>query len=143
VLSDDFTPTPQDLFTCTRCGDCCRGYGGTYVTAADVAAIAAFVGCPPGEFTARYCRTSGARPVLAQRADGYCIFWDGQCTIHPVKPRMCRRWPFIDSVDSDPFNWSIMAGFCPGIRTGFPPERVRECVRRVLRSESADDLSTP
>jgi uncharacterized protein len=143
VPSDNPTLTPDDLFHCTRCGDCCRGYGGTYVTADDIAAIAAFVGCPAEDFTARYCRMSGHRPLLAQRADSYCIFWDGQCTIHPVKPRMCRRWPFIASIDSDPLNWAIMAGSCPGMRTGVPPERVRECVRKVLRAESVPDTTIP
>jgi len=108
------------------------------VTPTDIAAIAAFIGGPPAAFTARYCRTSGDRPLLAQRADGYCIFHDDGCTIHPVKPRMCRRWPFIESVQVDPGNWSIMAGVCPGMRTGYPPELVRECVRRALRSEMAD-----
>ena len=34
----------QNLFTCTQCGDCCRGYGGTYVTDADIRRIAAFTG---------------------------------------------------------------------------------------------------
>ena len=141
--SDDLIPAPDDLFRCTRCGECCRGYGGTYVTAADFAAIAAFIGCPPEDFSARYCRMSGRRPLLAQRADGYCIFYDGGCTIHPVKPRMCRRWPFIESVRSEPLNWSIMAGSCPGMRTGVPPERVRECVRRVLTSEPVEDTTIP
>jgi len=135
VPSHDLTPAPDDLFRCARCGDCCRGYGGTYVTPTDITAIAAFVGCPPDEFATRFCRTSGSRPLLAQGADGYCVFYSAGCTIHPVKPRMCRRWPFIDSVHTDPLNWSIMAGLCPGMRTGFAPERVRECVRRLLEEE--------
>ena len=133
--SDSRVPTPDDLFQCTRCGECCRGFGGTYVTAADMAAIAARVGCSPEDFSARYCRMSGGRPLLAQRADGYCVFYDGGCTIHPVKPRMCRRWPFIESVRTDPLNWSIMAGSCPGMRADVQPERVLECVRRVLEGE--------
>ena len=33
---------PDDLFRCTLCGDCCRGYGGTYVRRDDIAAIARF-----------------------------------------------------------------------------------------------------
>ncbi|MCU0563720.1 MAG: YkgJ family cysteine cluster protein [Desulfobacterales bacterium] len=133
--SDNRTPTPDRLFHCTRCGECCRGFGGTYVSDADMGAIAELVGCPPEDFARRYCRTSGGRPLLAQRDDGYCIFYDGGCTIHPVKPRMCRRWPFIESVRTDPLNWSIMAGSCPGMRTDVALERVRECVRRVLEGE--------
>jgi hypothetical protein len=102
-------------------------------------AIAELVGCPPEDFAGRYCRTSGGRPLLAQRDDGYCIFYDGGCTIHPVKPRMCRRWPFIESVRTDPLNWLIMAGSCPGMRTDVPLERVRDCVRRVIEGKDKDE----
>jgi Fe-S-cluster containining protein len=139
VPSDSRMPSPDEIFRCTRCGECCRGFGGTYVSAADMGAIAELVGCPPEDFARRYCRMSGGRPLLAQRDDGYCVFYDGGCTIHPAKPRMCRRWPFIESVVTDPLNWSIMAGSCPGMRTGLPPERVRECVRRVLEGEGRGD----
>ena len=113
-------PTPDDVFTCLRCGDCCRGYGGTFVSRADMEAIAAFIHADPRTFAEHYCRLSGGKPVLAQRADGYCVFWDRACTIHPVKPRMCRRWPFIESILVDPANWLAMAGSCPGMRTGIP-----------------------
>lgn len=133
--SPDPAPECAELFRCTRCGDCCRGYGGTYVTPEDVAAIAAHVGCPAEDFTRRFCRRSGGRPLLAQGSDGYCIFYDAGCTIHPVKPRMCRRWPFIESVRTDPGNWAAMASACPGMCTEFSPEQVRECVRRVLEEE--------
>jgi hypothetical protein len=129
---------PQDLFRCTRCGDCCRGFGGTYVSRKDIQAIAAFLATDFSDVIARSCHRSGGRYLLAQRADGYCVFWDGVCTIHPVKPRMCRRWPFIASVVADAINWSIMAAFCPGMRTDVPLDRVQACVRKVLAAESAD-----
>ena len=128
-------PTPDDVFTCLRCGECCRGYGGTFVSRADMEAIAAFIHADPRTFAAHYCRRSGGKSVLAQRADGYCIFWDRVCTIHPVKPRMCRRWPFIESILVDPANWLAMAGSCPGMRTGIPLPAVRACVAAVLASE--------
>jgi len=132
-------PTPDDVFTCLRCGDCCRGYGGTFVSRADMEAIAAFIHADPRTFAAHYCRRSGGKSVLAQRADGYCIFWDRVCTIHPVKPRMCRRWPFIESILVDPANWLAMAGSCPGMRTGIPLREVRACVATVLASEGPDE----
>jgi len=70
--------------------------------------------------------------VLAQRADGYCIFWDRLCTIHPVKPRMCRAWPFIESILVDPQNWLTMAASCPGMSTDIALNQVVECVRQEL-----------
>jgi hypothetical protein len=129
---------PDDLFRCTLCGDCCRGYGGTYVSREDIAAIARFLAIDPSVFIDRFCRMSGGRYLLAQRADGYCIFWDTVCTLHPVKPRMCRQWPFIESVVRDAFNWKIMAAACPGMRTDILLERVRACVVQVLASEAEE-----
>ena len=79
----------QKLFECQLCGECCKGYGGTYVSKKDVATISEFIGADPTEFVGSYCRISGNRPLLAQGEDGYCIFCkDGTCQIHPVKPKM-------------------------------------------------------
>jgi uncharacterized protein len=130
--------SPSDIFECRACGECCNGFGGTYVTEADIDAITTFTGIDPERFKKDCCRMSGHRRVLAQGDDGYCCFCeDGKCAIHPVKPRMCRAWPFIESVVRDPENWQIMAGFCPGMRTDFSPEAIRACVARVLKEEKA------
>ena len=126
---------PSDIFTCQQCGDCCKGYGGTYVNEKDIKRIADYIHADPESFVKTYCRTTKKMPVLAQRKDDYCIFWDGQCTIHPVKPRMCKAWPFIESVLIDINNWYIMAALCPGIRTDVSENKVRECVKNELRKE--------
>ena len=39
--SDDACET---LFSCTLCGDCCKGYGGTYLSETDIDAIAVTAG---------------------------------------------------------------------------------------------------
>ncbi|MEZ4524987.1 MAG: YkgJ family cysteine cluster protein [Desulfobacterales bacterium] len=71
---------------------------------------------------------SGSRPVLAQ--SGYCVFWKEKiCTIHPVKPRMCKAWPFIQSVLTDVNNWRMMAGSCPGMRTDVPDDMILACAQ--------------
>lgn len=128
---DDLSRNSEEspIFACRQCGDCCKGYGGTYVTPEDIIAISRFVGIDPERFVESYCTFSGSRPVLSQRADGYCIFWDQLCTIHPVKPFMCRAWPYIRSVLIDPANWYAMAGSCPGMRTDVSTERIRESVQ--------------
>lgn len=130
---------PEDLFECRQCGDCCKGFGGTYVTPKDVENIARFIGAEPASFVRDYCQMSGGQPVLAQKADDYCIFWDPvkMCTIHPVKPRMCRAWPFIESVVIDPANWEIMSGSCPGIRTDFPLTVVQRVIRKIVSDGNA------
>lgn len=124
---------PVDLFCCTNCGDCCQGYGGTYVNTSDIAAIAAFLKMGLEDFKAACCQISGRRLVLAQSENGYCRFWsrDQGCRIHPVKPRMCREWPFIAGVAAEPHNWELMAGVCPGMRPGIEPAVIQRLVQQV------------
>ena len=116
------------LFDCTQCGDCCKGFGGTYINATDVEAIAQFTGIAADEIKRSHCVASGNRLVLAQRPDGYCIFWDRNCTIHPVKPMMCRQWPFIPSLLVDIQNWKMMASVCPGMRADLDDDDLSTCL---------------
>lgn len=126
--------TASDIFECRRCGECCHGYGGTFVTESDITASADYIGISPDDFSGRYVSHSGSGLVLSQGEDGYCIFagQEGHCEIHPVKPGMCKAWPFIKGVLRDPGNWYIMAGSCPGIRTDVSESTVRRCVEAVL-----------
>ena len=130
--------TPEDIFSCRMCGDCCRGYGGTYVTDREIGAISRYVGCAPERFAERYCRWSGKRLLLAQNRDGYCIFYDRRCTIHPVKPRMCRSWPFIRAVLVDVKNWYAMADSCPGMRTDVTEAQIRRAVEQAILRPQPD-----
>jgi len=102
--------TGDDIFKCRQCGDCCKGFGGTYVTKQNILDIAAHISFDPKTFIGHYCDKSGSKYVLTRGKDGYCIFFDKteQCTIHEVKPYMCRAWPFIQSVIDYPENWNIM-----------------------------------
>ncbi|MBF0452812.1 MAG: YkgJ family cysteine cluster protein [Candidatus Magnetomorum sp.] len=121
------------LFHCQQCGDCCKGYGGTYVTDADIQKISHYKHVPLEQFIEKYCVKSGTKYVLAQAENGYCIFFDNKlCTIHPVKPRMCRSWPYIESVLVDPGNWAIMGSCCPGINTHAPLERVTQTIKQEM-----------
>jgi hypothetical protein len=131
------TIKPSDIFICKKCGDCCKGFGGTYVTADDIEKIAAYINMDTKKFISDCCLKSGSKLVLAQGADGYCVFWDDLCTIHPVKPRMCRAWPFIESVLTDINNWRIMANSCRGIKTDVPDNLVQECIRSVCKHNSS------
>jgi len=123
---------PSNLFQCKKCGECCKGYGGTYITPDNIKEIAAYIHIDPDEFQKKYCWISGNRPLLKQSENGFCIFWDELCTIHPVKPKMCREWPFIKSVLADIKNWEIMAVSCPGIRTDFPDHIIKAVVEKKL-----------
>lgn len=125
-------PESDGLFRCQKCGRCCKGYGGTYLRDDDIERIAGYIDADPKRFVDRYCNISGKRPLLAQRKDGYCIFWDQLCTIHPVKPLMCRKWPYLGSILVDPANWLIMADSCPGIQPNVDLKKLRKFVRLMI-----------
>jgi len=125
-----------EIFKCQQCGDCCKGFGGTFVTEKEIEKIAARVHTDPKMFVEKYCQISGGKALLAQDKDTYCIFWDGRCSIHPVKPRMCKNWPFLKSVLVDINNWHIMASLCPGIRTDVPDSIIKACVTQELSKNS-------
>jgi uncharacterized protein len=119
----------SDIFECQQCGECCRGYGGTYVTEKDIKAIADFINVKEKEFIEEFCVKSGKKYLLGQKDDGFCHFLkDKICSIHPVKPKMCKAWPFIKAVVIEPFNWQIMASVCPGMRKDASSEVIKSIV---------------
>ena len=42
--------TSNDIFECRQCGDCCKGFGGTYVTKQNIVDIAAYKNYDPEKF---------------------------------------------------------------------------------------------
>lgn len=122
----------SSLFKCTQCGDCCRGYGGTYVTAEDIKKISTYTGINEKGLIAGFCVLSGGKYLLAQKEDGHCLFWDKICQIHPVKPKMCSNWPFIPALLKHPDNWRIMAGTCPGINPDASEDVIIQCVKQQI-----------
>ena len=72
------------------------------------------------------------QPLIKTAESGYCIFWNELCTIHEVKPRMCKIWPFIDSILVDTSNWAAIKSVCPGVRDNGNLNDLVKCVRDVL-----------
>ena len=126
------TMTSDDVFQCTQCGECCTGFGGTYMTQDDVVRIAAHLGVSQEQFLDEFCQMVDGMPVIAVGEDGRCVFFKGNCSIHTVKPRMCCAWPFIEAVERVPSNWDLMADACEGIQTGIPHDVIRGIVRKEI-----------
>ena len=122
----------SEFFECQKCGECCKGYGGAFVSDLDLTRISQYLDIPPERFLSDYCAWSGGRPLIKNGESGYCIFWDELCTIHQVKPRMCKIWPFIDSILVDTSNWAAMKSMCPGILDNGNLDDLVKCVRSVL-----------
>lgn len=129
--------TGNDIFKCRLCGDCCNGFGGTYVSAEDIKNISDYINDKPEQFIKKYCDPSGSRLLLSTGNNGTCIFFDTdkQCTIHPVKPYMCRAWPFIKTIIKNPENWNAMANSCQGMKKNIPAADLKRIV-----SEEKDKL---
>jgi len=103
---------------------------------ADIVKIARFVDLDRNLFLKKYCVKSSNGWMVAQREDGYCHFAkDKHCSIHPVKPRICRAWPFLESVRADFSNWGAMASVCPGINKQADPHKVRAAVKAQIAAD--------
>jgi hypothetical protein len=109
-------PHPQ-VFHCRQCGDCCAGRGGIFVRPAEVEAMAALLDLSVEEFCRSFVEVSSLGPRLTMAANGFCVFlMEGNlCQVHPVKPFICRQWPFLPVllVDADELENAKTA--CPGL----------------------------
>jgi Fe-S-cluster containining protein len=113
-------------FTCTRCGNCCTGGAGfTWISAAEIAALAQHLGLDEEACRRRYTRTvhlqDGRTLIsLVERANGDCVFWRkaGGCQVYDHRPRQCRTWPFWTRVVATPDTWETERAGCPGMGQG-------------------------
>ncbi|MBT8342051.1 MAG: YkgJ family cysteine cluster protein [Desulfatitalea sp.] len=120
------------FFECQQCSQCCLGYGGTHVTDEELDDLARFFGQTVATVRSRYCVVSGEKTMIAQGANGNCVFLQKGCAIHPVKPHMCRRWPFIPGLMADLTNWYVMADACPGMRRDVDEQALIAFMKREL-----------
>jgi len=104
------------VFHCQQCGDCCIGRGGIFVKPDEVEAMAALLSLPVAEFRRQFVEDSPMGPRLTV-ADGVCVFMmaGNLCRVHPVKPFICRQWPFLPALLVDPDELEHAKTACPGI----------------------------
>lgn len=106
------------VFACRRCGECCRGDKGILVTPWEADRLAAFLGLTLDDLYRRFFIASPLGPQLATR-NGACVFLaDNRCQVHPVKPRICRQWPFLPALLKHPDEFEAAREACPGFEAG-------------------------
>jgi len=77
--------------------------------------MAAFLQLSLEDFRNRYLVASPLGMQVAT-VNGVCVFLEGQrCQIHPVKPRICREWPFLPALLAHADEFEGAKGACPGI----------------------------
>ncbi|MBN2050047.1 MAG: YkgJ family cysteine cluster protein [Spirochaetales bacterium] len=121
-------------FQCLRCSRCCRFEPGfVYLSQADLARLAAFLGVSEKDFTEQYCRTvqgkNGPRLSLREKANYDCIFWsESGCEVYEVRPFQCKSYPFWDNYLSSQEAWNALETSCPGVNNGrlFTYEEIKQ-----------------
>ncbi|ADU62391.1 MULTISPECIES: YkgJ family cysteine cluster protein [Pseudodesulfovibrio] len=122
-------------FECRMCGHCCQGEGGIVLTDKDMARLAEHLGISPKALVERFAVTRGGKLHLTCGDDGFCVFFDQGCGVHPGRPDICRAWPYFRGNLVDETSWEMVQDYCPGVN---PAAGHAEFVRQgklYLRSE--------
>ena len=79
------------------------------------------------DFCRDYVEDSVTGPRLTVAANGCCVFLmaGNLCRVHPVKPFICRQWPFLPILLVEPDELEHAKGACPGIKPDLHPRGVR------------------
>ncbi len=108
-------------FSCTQCGNCCRGAGNVWISDEEIAGLADLLDLRDEEFREIYVRRSGRRGlVLRQKRNQDCIFWGepGECEVYDLRPRQCRTYPFWNAIVQSSDDWESEQTSCPGVGKG-------------------------
>jgi uncharacterized protein len=135
-------------FTCTRCGDCCRGPEPGYVRVgqAEIERIAAALGLDVDEFGRTYLRQISSRLLsLTEHPNKDCIFWEeGRgCQVYEARPDQCRTFPFWPELLADQDLWDSESERCPGMDRGRRYSRKRIEAIAAFEKETAPGRKTP
>lgn len=108
------------IFECRRCGTCCLGRGGARLDEAQAEKVAAHLGLPLADVARLYLDPGPPPWDIGVGDDGFCLFHqpDGRCRIHPVKPEVCRQWPYLQALLTRESAFSDALQACPGLRPG-------------------------
>lgn len=112
----------KSRFKCLRCGECCKGESTVSLTEKEVEEISNFLGMVKENFLELYTISKGPHRLEMKVIDGHCVFFEPEtkiCKIHPVKPKICKDWPFVSALLKDSLNILIIRNFCRGLKNLF------------------------
>lgn len=101
------------------CIRCCQQEGHVYVTAEDIARLAAHCGLSLAEFQRKYL--CGRAPLLRLRKPRgkQCPFLTATgCSVHAIKPQQCRAFPYWPEILDSASERKQIAAYCPGMGRG-------------------------
>lgn len=110
---------PRPVFECTMCGQCCEGEGGIVLGPRDLERISQGLELSPEAFLDAYGVRRNGKWQVRTGDDGKCIFFRDSkgCSVHPLRPDVCRAWPFFRGNMLDPESLHLSKEYCPGIRS--------------------------
>ena len=117
------------------CGHCCQGEGGIVLTDKDRARLADHLGIGEEELVRRFARERGGKLHLICGDDGFCVFFDQGCGVHPGRPDICRAWPYFRGNLVDETSWTMIQDYCPGVNAEAGHAEFVRQGRRYLRDE--------
>ncbi len=119
-------------FSCSGCGDCCRGEGYVYVDEDEIERLATFLEITREEFGRKFLRVDNGRLSLIDNQHLDCIFWRDGCTVYEARPRQCRTFPFWNENLGSPSKWKKLQAICPGAGEGrlYDLVEIRSLARR-------------
>ena len=81
---------------------------------------AAFLGLDEAAFHRLYLEPGGPPWNIGLGGDGRCRLQEfgGLCLIHPVKPAVCRLWPFLPPLMARESAFLEAGSACPGLAAG-------------------------
>jgi uncharacterized protein len=108
--------TSRAVFCCQQCGDCCQGQGGIFPNAVEIDLIAQYLKITVEQLRHDFLEITSSGPAVKNKPGGGCVFNEqGRCRIHPVKPRICRDWPFLPAILVHATEFEAAKEACPGL----------------------------
>jgi len=107
----------ERVFQCARCGICCYGIGGIVLSSSEVSRLAVFLEAHPQISSHSWLERRNNKNSVRSGTDGNCLFFSAShgCLVHPVKPAICRAWPFFRGNLVDPYSLALAKEYCRGI----------------------------
>jgi Fe-S-cluster containining protein len=96
------------------------GYGGILIDAKAARAIAGHLGLTPAQVENFYLKYEGRGMYSVKNSPGNtgsCLFYSGEkCLIDPVKPPICKAWPFLYGILYCIDAFDEAKSICPGLK---------------------------
>ena len=100
-------------FHCFQCGNCCHSNQGYISLEIDeILSIQENINFD----LSLHIERSATGHYLLRTINGKCLFYSESCLIHQVKPRQCKKYPFLKSITQNHFLWKETQKKCKGLR---------------------------